>query len=36
MDADTQVTVQWLATRGLKAEERQDIRHLISFEASHG
>ncbi len=36
MDADTQVTVQWLATRGLAPEERQDIRHLISFEAAHG
>ena len=36
LSSDTNVVVQWLATRGLKPEERQDIRHLISFEASHG
>ena len=36
MDAQTQVTVQYLATRGLQPEERQDIRHLITFEANHG
>lgn len=35
MAADTQVTVQWLATRGLKPEQRQDITHLISFDGSH-
>jgi hypothetical protein len=36
MGSDTNVVVQWLATRGLKPAEREDIRHLISFEASHG
>jgi len=32
MDSQTSVTVQYLATRGIKADERQDIRHLISFD----
>ncbi|MCB2048170.1 MAG: nuclear transport factor 2 family protein [Novosphingobium sp.] len=36
LPADTHVTVQWLATRGLKPEERQDITHLISFGDGHG
>ena len=36
MDSQTQITVQYLATRGLKPEEREDIRHLIKFDGGHG
>jgi SnoaL-like domain len=36
MDAHTQVSVQWLATRGLQPDEMEDIRHLISFAGNHG
>ncbi|MCB2063408.1 MAG: nuclear transport factor 2 family protein, partial [Novosphingobium sp.] len=36
MDSETQITVQYLATRGLRPEEREDIRHLITFEGAHG
>lgn len=36
LDDKTTVSVHWLATRGLKPEERQDITHLISWEGKHG
>jgi hypothetical protein len=36
MAEETKVSLQWLATRGLKPDEMQNIRHLISFGANHG
>lgn len=36
MASDTNVTVQWLATRGRTPDERNDITHLISWPGKHG